>query len=180
MRAWSVLGLGAALCTLGGAQRLPHALTKRIFGGVQAASHEYPFAVYVSSPASTNNTACAGAILTNQIIVTAALCVYDYNTKSAISAGSVSIGFGNSDRGAQPQVKVKKIIVPSTYNPSTGIDNIALIQVDLIKAISNSTNRIPVYAGDALNGDSLVAMGWGMSRPGDSASANVLQSVNVT
>ncbi|KAJ1732876.1 hypothetical protein LPJ61_001836, partial [Coemansia biformis] len=170
----------AALCALCNAQPMLRALSKRVVGGEDAQSHEYPFAVYVSSPVSTNNTACAGAILTNQLIVTTAFCVYNPSTKSAVDPGGISIGYGNSDRGSQPQAKVKKIIIDSGYDPTTGIDNIALLQVDLATQISATVNRIPVYTGDVKSGDSLTIMGWGSVKPIAVASTNVLNHVNVT
>ncbi|KAJ1964542.1 Transmembrane protease serine 5 [Dipsacomyces acuminosporus] len=156
-----------------------HRLTKRVVGGKEASPTDYPFAVYIHSPDVTNSTSCAGAILTDQIIVTSAYCVYDRAKKQAVSAGSIRIGFGNSDIRSQARAPVEKIIVDSTYDHLTGVDNIALLQVNLTKYISDKVNRIPVYIGTLQSGDSLAVMGWGSTDAYKSATNNQLVSGKV-
>ncbi|KAJ2327001.1 hypothetical protein GGH92_010136, partial [Coemansia sp. RSA 2673] len=137
MQAWQCLGFAssillslAALGLASQAEAQPHRV-KRVVGGSAAQDGEYPFAVFVSSPTVTNNTGCAGAILTDQIIVTAAYCIYDSQLGKAVAPSAVAVGYGRADKSQQPLVKVEKIIFPSTYNATSGVDDIALLQVNL-------------------------------------------------
>ncbi|KAJ2910023.1 Transmembrane protease serine 5 [Coemansia aciculifera] len=157
-----------------------HRLSKRVVGGTQAKDGTYPFAVFVSSPAVTNNTGCAGAILTDQIVVTSAYCIYNLNQGSAVDPSAVTVGYGKADKSQQPTVSVQKIIFPSTYNSTSGIDDIALLQVNLTQLISQSVNRIAVYVGNVEPGDSLTFMGWGSVKPIGLASNNALNYANLT
>ncbi|KAJ2363870.1 hypothetical protein H4S02_011017, partial [Coemansia sp. RSA 2611] len=143
-----IVGLGlilpSLLAKIGTSQAsVPHHLSKRVVGGLEAQDGKYPFAVFVSSPAVTNNTGCAGAILTDQIVVTSAYCVYNSNQGKAVDPSAVTVGYGKADKSKQPRVTVQKIIFPSTYNSTSGVDDIALLQVNLTQAISPSVNRIP-------------------------------------
>ncbi|KAJ2810377.1 hypothetical protein H4S07_002700 [Coemansia furcata] len=155
-------------------------LSKRVVGGLEARNGEYPFVVFVSSPAVTNNTGCAGAILTDQIVVTSAYCIYNSNKGKAVEPSAVTVGYGRSDKSQQPRVNVQKIIFPDTYNSTSGVDDIALLQVNLTQLISPNVNRIPVYIGNVEPGDSLTFMGWGSVKPIGLASNNALNYANLT
>ncbi|KAJ1826392.1 serine-type endopeptidase activity protein [Coemansia sp. RSA 2599] len=155
-------------------------LSKRVVGGKVAKDGDFPFAVFVSSPYSTNNTACAGAILTEQIIVTAAYCVYNTNTGKPVDPSRVNIGFGKSNKAEQPATGVKKIIINDSYGPNSGINDIALLQVDMAELVSSTVNRIPVYVGDIKSGDSLSFMGWGSSQKIGVATSDTLNYANLT
>ncbi|KAJ2331102.1 hypothetical protein GGH91_006501, partial [Coemansia sp. RSA 2671] len=128
----------------------------------------------------TNNTGCAGAILTDQIVVTSAYCVYNSNQGKAVDPSAVTVGYGKADKSKQPRVTVQKIIFPSTYNSTSGVDDIALLQVNLTQAISPSVNRIPVHIGNIEPGDSLTFMGWGSVKQIGLASNNALNYANLT
>ncbi|KAJ2158960.1 hypothetical protein GGH16_005346, partial [Coemansia sp. RSA 560] len=169
----------ASAATLNLPQTTP-GLAKRVVGGKDASDGEFPFAVYISNPESTQNTACAGAILTDQIIVTAAYCVYDTNTGKAVDPSKVSVGYGKSNKVKQPAVKVKQIIISDTYNATSGVDDIALLQVNLTNQISDAVNRIPVYVGDIKKDNSLIFMGWGSTDKIGVATADTLNFANVT
>ncbi|KAI9500770.1 trypsin-like cysteine/serine peptidase domain-containing protein [Coemansia spiralis] len=162
------------------AQQLHPLFSKRVVGGSAANDGEFPFAVFISSPAVTENTACAGAILTDQIVVTSAYCVYDSKTGNAVDPGSISIGYGKSNASQQPRATVEKIIINSTYNATSNIDDIALLQVNIGNKTSADVNRIPVYVGDIHSGDSLTVMGWGLAQKIGSAINNTLNYANVT
>ncbi|KAJ2241474.1 hypothetical protein GGI13_007321 [Coemansia sp. RSA 455] len=155
-------------------------LSKRVVGGSEAQDGKYPFAVFVSSPAVTNNTGCAGAILTDQIVVTSAYCIYNLNQRKAVDPSAVTVGYGKADKSQQPRVTVQKIIFPSTYNSTSGVDDIALLQVNLTQLISTRVNRIPVHIGNVEPGDSLTFMGWGSVKPIGLASNNALNYANLT
>ncbi|KAI8318431.1 trypsin-like serine protease, partial [Martensiomyces pterosporus] len=176
-----VISLVLAVAVAAAASSLPtyHGLSKRVIGGSKAQSTDYPFAVFISSPDVTNSTACAGAILTDQIIVTSAYCVYDPAAKQAVSEGNIRVGFGNSNLGSQALVPVKKIIVDSTYTPATGVDDIALLQVNLTQYISDKVNRVPLYIGTLQSGDSLTFMGWGSTNAYSGATSNDLNYAKV-
>ncbi|KAJ2847559.1 hypothetical protein IWW36_003794 [Coemansia brasiliensis] len=153
---------------------------KRVVGGQEATANEFPFAVYISNPVSTNSTACAGAILTNQIIITAAYCVYDPSTGKAVDTNKVTVGYGKSNKVDQPVTSVNKIIIKDTYDPHSGIDDIALIQVNLTRQTSTAVDRIPVYVGSIEKDDSLTFMGWGSTEKIGFAATDILNYVNVT
>ncbi|KAJ2794183.1 hypothetical protein H4R20_006309, partial [Coemansia guatemalensis] len=155
-------------------------LLKRVVGGSDASEEQFPFTVYISNAASTNNTACAGAILTEQIVVTAAYCVYDTDTQKPVDPSTISVGYGKTNKVQQPAAKVEKIIIGDSYNSTSGVNDIALLQVDLSSQISASVNRIPVYVGDIRSGDSLIFMGWGSTDKIGVASSDVLNYANVT
>ncbi|KAJ2739756.1 hypothetical protein GGI20_006059 [Coemansia sp. BCRC 34301] len=189
MRYWSlILGAGisvlallaSALAGRTNTQSQQQHLSKRVVGGATAQDGMYPFAVFVSSPAVTNNTGCAGAILTDQIVVTSAYCVYNLNQGKAVDPSAVTVGYGKADKSQQPRVTVQKIIFPSTYNSTSGVDDIALLHVNLTRLISSNVNRIPVYIGNVEPGDSLTFMGWGSVKPIGLAANNALSHANLT
>ncbi|KAJ1888183.1 hypothetical protein LPJ66_008703 [Kickxella alabastrina] len=154
--------------------------SKRVVGGSAAQDGDFPYTVFVSTPSATNNTACAGAILTDQLVVTSAYCVYDPATGQAVDPSTVNVGFGKSNKADQPNTSVLKIIINSTYNATSGVDDIALLQVNLTKFVSSTVNRIPVYIGDIFSGESLSFMGWGSSQKIGIATSNTLNYANLT
>ncbi|KAJ2085504.1 hypothetical protein IW138_006287 [Coemansia sp. RSA 986] len=161
-------------------QQRPTNLSKRIYGGSAADNGQFPYAVFISSPDATANTGCAGAILTDQIVLTSAYCVYNSKTSKAVDPSSISIGYGNINTSKQPRANVVNIIIKNTYNSTTNIDDIALIQVDLSSFISQDVNRIPVYIGDVHEGDSLTSVGWGLAQQFGVGINNTLNYANVT
>ncbi|KAJ2609060.1 hypothetical protein H4S08_004204 [Coemansia sp. RSA 1365] len=185
MRYWQYIGLVFALCVFGSgnvsamSQRSTE-LLKRVVGGSDASDEQFPFTVYISNAASTNNTACAGAILTEQIVVTAAYCVYDIDARKPVDPSTIRVGYGKTNKVQQPVVNVEKIIIGDSYNSTSGVNDIALLQVNLASQISASVNRIPVYVGDIRSGDSLIFMGWGSTDKIGVASSDVLNYANVT
>ncbi|KAJ2691514.1 hypothetical protein GGH99_002367 [Coemansia sp. RSA 1285] len=153
---------------------------KRVYGGNEAENSQFPYTVFISSPDATENTGCAGAILTDQIILTSAYCVYNSKTNKTVDASSVSIGYGNVNTSKQPRADVVKIIIKDTYNATANIDDIALIQVNLSSQVSQDVNRIPVYIGDVHEKDSLTSLGWGLAQKFGVGINSTLNYANVT
>ncbi|KAJ2864481.1 hypothetical protein GGI22_001710 [Coemansia erecta] len=155
-------------------------MSKRVYGGTAAENGQFPYAVFISSPDATANTGCAGAILTDQIVLTSAYCVYNSQTNKTVDPSSISIGYGTINTSNQPRANVVNIIAKDTYHATTNIDDIALIQVDLSSFISQNVNRIPVYIGDVHEGDPLTSMGWGLAQKFGVGINSTLNYANVT
>ncbi|ORX68945.1 trypsin-like serine protease [Linderina pennispora] len=150
---------------------------KRIVGGKEASIKDYPFAVHISTSEANGGNGCAGAILTDQIIVTAAACIVGKDGKP-VSVGSITLGYGNSTVASQPLATVKNVIPISSLNMTSGADNIALLQVSPAFKFSSAVNRVPLYTGSLKTNDKLEVMGWGTTDEFGAGSSNGVLEVS--
>jgi len=94
----------------------------RIVGGQDAGTATWGWIVAISID---NNYLCGGSIISSSWIITAAHCVNGYSASQiTIYAGSIILWLGTQTREAS------QVIVHSGYNPSTYVNDIALLELD--------------------------------------------------
>jgi trypsin len=145
-----------------------------ILGGTQAANGEFPFMVQVRP----NDDLCAGSLISDRWIITAAHCMEDIFAASDISvrAGSNLLSSGGE------VVSALRFIVHPDFDALTFDHDIALIEL-ASPVTANNTEATNWLGGNesALlpEGASVVVAGWGSTSFGGSTSEDLLK-VSVT
>lgn len=141
-----------------------------IIGGTEAAAGEFPFVVQVRP----NGDLCAGSLISDQWVVTAAHCVDEIS-----DANNISVRAGSNFLSSGGQIiNARRLITHPEFDNWTFDNDIALIEmesaftIDLIAAVSwlgtNEGNLMP-------EGASLIVAGWGTTSFGGSSSENLLK-----
>ena len=156
------------------ADRTPNSGPESILGGTQAASGEFPFMVQVRP----DGDLCAGSLISDRWIITAAHCMEGISTASNISvrAGSNFLSSGGE------VIEALRFFVHPEFDALTFDHDIALIEL-ASPVTADKTGTIDWLSGNesALlpEGASVVVTGWGSTSFGGSASEDLLK-VSVT
>lgn len=153
-----------------------HAVQPRVIGGAPVEITQVPWQVLIIA---NGNQQCAGSIIADQWILTAAHCVDGV----ALSQVRVFSGITQvSDRGQA--LPLANVVVHPQWNAQTYANDVALIQ--LAVPITFTERQGPIALPDGLEGSAWPAAGtpatiagWGATSTGGSAS-NVLQQASVT
>ena len=156
--------------------------TPLIVGGEDAASGELPWQVMVLP----GNSLCGGTLIDTEWVLTAAHCLYDENNQP-ISASAVTVIAGEYTMqvadGTEQNRSVSTLQVHPNYDPATGDNDIALLQLSSPVVPDNAVDTVPLVASPA--NDDLVAAGtlalisgWGATTDGGEIAA-VLQKVQI-
>ncbi|XP_037955612.1 trypsin alpha-like [Teleopsis dalmanni] len=168
-----VILLSLFACALGG--DLPDGLLPqldgRIVGGQAGSISSYPWQISLQRSGSHS---CGGSIYNAKIIVTAAHCLQNVAASSLqIRAGSTYWNSGGV------VVKVAAFKNHEGYNPSTMINDIAVIRLSSSLPLGTNIKAISLATYDPVNGASAVVSGWGTLSYGSSSIPATLQYVNV-
>lgn len=145
----ALLGIATVECIVGGHTALPGAA---------------PYAVSIQNPTHI----CGGVLVKASWVLTTASCV---RNKAAVDL-KVLVGshrlLTNMVRAAVSAVRPHE-----SYNPTTGINNVALLQ------LTNPATATPVVLNDAVvtTGRATVFYGWGSLQYGSPARSNELQTL---
>lgn len=149
---FALLGIVTVECIVGGHSSLPDAA---------------PYVVSIQYPTHV----CGGVLVKNNWVLTTASCVNDKEAGNIkVLAGSHRL-LTNMER-----VGVSEKKVHASYNPTSGINNVALLK--LAKDVT-SARVVPVTLNDVAvtTGLSTVFYGWGSLRYGSPARSNELQTL---
>ena len=159
-------------------------INARIVGGEIAASHSWGWSVSLNR--ATSRGICGGAILSGSYVLTAAHCVNSDALKPSLF--SVVVGKDSLNTTGGQQINVSRIFVHPNYNTRTLENDIALLYLSTpinlrddnvakicLPAVSRSQRTY--YPVDK---KPVVAIGWGTTSSGGSASSSLRQvTVNV-
>ncbi|KAI7815317.1 Serine protease [Rhyzopertha dominica] len=139
----------------------------RITGGVEANPNQFPYQVALLLYASAGTFFCGGTLISENYVLTAAHCVDGVNNAEVV-LGAHNI---RNDEATQQTIPSNEFIIHSGWNPSTLVNDIALIKLSVPAQLNQyvQTINLPSY-GDASNtfaGRLGTASGWG--RPSDAA-----------
>lgn len=172
---------------------LPPLLKPTIVGGVLPSITEFPWhaTMYRDVPGNESKKFfCGATIIQEELLITAAHCVYDENNKQPINARSIYILTGNIFRDYDyphnsivQKNQVKQIYIVRNYQGLTGnyLWDIAILE--LVKPFVLSTWLVPVCI-DTINDRSLPEVGSsgkvaGFGRTASGESSAVLQALTV-
>jgi trypsin len=151
------------------------AVQQRIIGGSPVEITDFPWQVLLIV---NGDRQCAGAVVTDQWILTVAHCV------SGLSPGAIRAYSGISNiRNRNQPLPIANVIVHPDWSPSTFLNDIALIQ--LAVPLTLGPSQQPIALPDGLDpqvwpafGTAARVAGWGATTNGGSAS-DVLQQASV-
>lgn len=144
----------------------------RVSGGQPVPRNSFPWTAQIKLP---GNKMCGGALISCQMVVTAAHCVQPFSLSSLVSEGSVILGDARKDVGESfgiSEVAIHPDYDASGWKPSadTPIRNdIAIITLDEPTAI----RPVRIADRDPREGSRGVVLGWGETE--SSSSSDVLQ-----
>ncbi|KAK4293236.1 hypothetical protein Pmani_034048 [Petrolisthes manimaculis] len=147
----------------------------RIVGGVQATVNEYPWQAALMY---SNSQFCGGSLINDRYVLTAAHCTEDL-TASDISVNLAEFNLAQTSETDLVSRSVSSIIQHSGYNPSTLVNDIALLK--LSSPVTVRSDLLPVCMPPPrplYNGWTATVTGWGTTSSGGSA-PNTLREVNV-
>ncbi len=136
--------------------------TPMVVGGTQAAKGEFPWMVRLSM-------GCGGAMLTEQLVLTAAHCVTRTGNNTSITATYGVVDLQDTSRTTRTSTYVHRA---PTYGTSTGGDW-ALIK--LASPISGAA-LLPIATTTAYNTGVFTVAGWGATREGGGQSRYLLKA----
>jgi len=153
-------------CSCGNINKKSKTKMWRIVNGEEATRHEFPW--IISMLDAGGDWYCGGTIISDQYVVTAAHCVYGYESEPAW----VRVGdHDNSDPGDTDYdhiqtFKVKKILVHRQYDERTTANDIALLKLEKRIDFSQyggtvSPICIPKQA-ETYYGEKVIVAGWGL------------------
>lgn len=156
------------------ADRNPNSGPESILGGTQAESGEFPFMVQVRP----DGDLCAGSLISDRWLITAAHCMEGISTASNISVRAGSNFLSNGGE----VIEALRFIVHPEFDALTFDNDIALIEL-ASPVTANNTGVINWLSGNESSllpeGASVVVTGWGSTSSGGSTSEDLLK-VSVT
>jgi hypothetical protein len=150
------------------------AVQQRIIGGAPVAVSDVPWQALLIL---NGNRQCAGAIVSDQWIITVAHCV------SGLSPSAVSVYAGISNISSRTQsLPVGNVIVHPEWNPGTFLNDVALIQLTL--PMTFGPNQQSVFLPDEQDpqtwpalGTAASVAGWGATTNGGNASDSLQRAI---
>ncbi|XP_013102956.1 trypsin alpha-4-like [Stomoxys calcitrans] len=157
-----VILLSAVACALGAAVpegMLPQ-LDGRIVGGVATTINSFPWQISLQRSGSHS---CGGSVYSGNIIVTAAHCLQSVSASSLrVRAGSTYWNSGGT------LVNVAAFRNHEGYNPSTMVNDIAVIRLSSALSMSSTIRAIGLATYNPANGAAAQVSGWGTTSVGGS------------
>ena len=156
-----------------------------VVGGTDSVEDAWPWMVYVRA----ENNICAGTLIDERTILTAAHCLYD-SDKIEISASDITVSIGVHDiRSNSTDSTITQTKIHSGYDLTTTVssNDIALLRLTTSTENITTVDRASVTSTNtAVSFESeTTLLGWGLttlSEPDDEATgnlSNILQQVNL-
>ncbi|CAG0890832.1 unnamed protein product [Cyprideis torosa] len=158
--------LAVAAVAYGRSTLLHREFIHRIVGGSPADIEEYPFAVTLQR---NNFQYCAGAILNEEWVVTAAHC-----TDAVPSGFQVVSGVTNKYDSSATKTSATVVQHPD-YNDNTLENDISLLRLATPLTLGATQDAIPTATDEDVEYGDLIVVGWGTTSESGSDSLNLLQ-----
>ncbi|KAJ1963356.1 hypothetical protein GGI12_002098 [Dipsacomyces acuminosporus] len=153
----------------------------RIIGGESASPDEFPFAASLAIRFSGGIGLCGGSIISSNVIVTAAHCVFDPITGEQVAAKNIYIGAGSNQRSQQNLTQAVRIVPDPLYSTVTGNNDIALVFASHLPVDNRTVSAVPVYPGSLPANTTLTVIGWGqtLTNPAVDSTSDALMKTQV-
>ncbi|KAJ2611875.1 hypothetical protein H4S08_002949 [Coemansia sp. RSA 1365] len=154
---------------------------ERIIGGQNAAPDAFPSAVSLDILLPLGVGLCGGTLINSHAVVTAAHCVYDFETSRPINASDVHVGYGSNNRQQQTVVTAREIHVHPDFDPVTTDNDIALLIIEPVER-NSSVQSATIFSGQLAEGTNLTAVGWGLTNSSGSLGSlpDLLQQTTIS
>ncbi|KAJ2775169.1 hypothetical protein IWQ56_000224 [Coemansia nantahalensis] len=139
--------------------------SERVIGGTAAPPDSFPSAVSLEVLTPDGVGLCGGVLVNNHTVVTAAHCVYNFDTNTDIPAANMHVGYGSNSKKNQTFVPVHTVHVHYRFDAEQMTNDLAILTIDPV-AYSASVRPATIYSGLLENGTKLTAVGWGLTIPG--------------
>merc|ERR1712241_11060 len=155
---------------------------RRIVNGQEAPKNAYPFMAAIMRVSSYSNNArqfCGGSLIDESHVLTAAHCIEGFSA-SDVKTLRIYLGAHDIKTGSRSEHRVVRIIKHKDFNPSTLVNDIAILTLETPARMSNSVKTVclPTVSSTYVNRRVTVS-GWGaLSEGGGQPSA--LHEVDVT
>ncbi|PVU89300.1 hypothetical protein BB561_005434 [Smittium simulii] len=138
--------------------------SKRIVNGKSTDISEFPFIGSISIDYGLNEQICTGSLISSNIIITAASCLYDFRIHKIFDYSKISLKFGsNTIINKEDNVYKPKIIAfHPDYDSSNEYNNIALILLDN-PVSSDIAMSAQLYTGKVAESLKVRTAGWGVT-----------------
>lgn len=155
--------------------RAPTDPDNRIVGGKESAVNGNPWQVSLQKPSgSSYYHFCGGSIISETYILTAAHCVENQNTGTwRIVIGAHYIK-SSSETGRQV-LSVKRAVMHSAYNPSTFVNDIALLELSSKITFNSRAEAVCISKTAITAGENVRVSGWGTISSGGSSPSELRQ-----
>lgn len=135
-----------------------------VIGGTDVVKGEFPSQVYLSVKVGADGTMCAGSLISNQWIVTAAHCVASVSNVLYEVLGVVGETNLSNIGSTSSLVSFDKVVVHPNYQATHIQNDIALLKLQIPVAMSQTIGTVGLPSGSlmpALAAMDLTAVGWG-------------------
>lgn len=147
-------------------------LDGRIVGGQPTTIEQHPYQVSLSRNGGSHF--CGGSLISQRTVVTASHCL------QSITADALQVRVGSSSRISGGKiVSVSSFKCHEGYNPSTMVNDIAVIILTEAVEYSDSIQPVSLASVDPAAGTLAVVTGWGTLREGAFTLPTTLQEVTV-
>lgn len=133
--------------------------SEKILGGIESKTGDWPWMtalLYANEADMYNAQFCAGVLIDDTWVLTAAHCVAGQTT----SAIDVAVGVYDLSNYSGSRIALKSIRVHPQYNANTSQNDIALLELSQ----PSSQPTLPLFTGEPdILGVMVTAIGWGMA-----------------
>ncbi|XP_077301058.1 trypsin-7-like [Arctopsyche grandis] len=146
----------------------------KVAGGDLATIENYAYHVLIKA-ANTNASICAGAIISNTWVITAAHCISTADiTTLTVRAGTAVLDSGGA------VFNVTRVVIHSLFNSTTTDYDYGLIKIDGSFTFGTTISAVLLPAQSSKFGFyPLTVSGWGFITSSATAFSNVLRAVNL-